>query len=101
MFMAQVAGDPPVDRSPFDELMTKEEIVQALRESYEYGETALAGLTDDNAMEMIPWRNDTEVQRWFPLLYNIVDNASHYGNLVVYVRINGMVPPRTAARQRM
>jgi hypothetical protein len=23
----------------------------------------------------------------------------HYGNLVVYVRLNGMVPPRTAARQ--
>ncbi len=28
----------------------------------------------------------------------IQDNMNHYGNLVVYVRLNGLVPPRSAAR---
>jgi hypothetical protein len=29
-----------------------------------------------------------------------MDNMNHYGNLVVYVRLKGMVPPRTAERQQ-
>ena len=26
------------------------------------------------------------------------DNMNHYGNLVVYLRLNGLVPPRSAGR---
>jgi hypothetical protein len=28
----------------------------------------------------------------------IQDNMNHYGNLVVYLRLNGIVPPRSAPR---
>jgi len=38
------------------------------------------------------------VQRWSFILGAIQDNMNHYGNLVVYVRMNGLVPPRTANR---
>lgn len=47
---------------------------------------------------MVAFRNN-QVPRWQPILAVIVDKMDHYGNLVVYVRLNGMVPPRTAARQ--
>ena len=32
------------------------------------------------------------------LLLAIQDNMNHYGNLVVYLRLNGLVPPRSAGR---
>ena len=49
---------------------------------------------------MIPGRGGQQQLRWAPILVNIIDNMNHYGNLVVYVRLKGMVPPRTAARQQ-
>jgi hypothetical protein len=53
-------------------------------------------MTDATAVEKITMRGKPVV-RWYPALYNIQDSMDHYGNLVVYVRLNGLVPPRTAA----
>jgi uncharacterized damage-inducible protein DinB len=97
-YMSMVAKDPPPDRPKLEALQTREEILQALRDSYAYGEKTLAALTDETAVEKIILRGQSVV-RWYPVLYNIQDNMDHYGNLVVYVRLNGMVPPKTAARQ--
>jgi uncharacterized damage-inducible protein DinB len=97
-YMSMVAGDPPPDRAKFESLESRDEILKALRSSYEYGEKTLAALTDAKAVEKISMRGQSVV-RWYPVLYNIQDNMDHYGNLVVYVRLNGMTPPKTAARQ--
>jgi uncharacterized damage-inducible protein DinB len=97
-YMSMVAKDPPPDRTKLEALQTRKEIMQALRDSYAYGEKTLAALTDETAVETIILRGQSVV-RWYPVLYNIQDNMDHYGNLVVYVRLNGMVPPKTAARQ--
>jgi uncharacterized damage-inducible protein DinB len=97
MFLSQVAGESSGDLSRFNNLKTRAEVLRALRESYEYGAKILAGLNEQTAMEMISFRNN-RVPRFAPILSNISDNQNHYGNLVVYVRLNGMVPPRTASR---
>jgi uncharacterized damage-inducible protein DinB len=77
-------------------MTSPDEIMKALRESYAYGERTLANLTDEKAVEKISFRGQSVV-RWYPVLFNIQDSMDHYGNLVVYVRLNGLVPPRTAA----
>jgi uncharacterized damage-inducible protein DinB len=97
-YMSMVAGDPAPDRAKLEAMQSRDEILKALRDSYAYGERTLAGLTDEKAVEKITMRGQSVV-RWYPVLYNIQDNMDHYGNLVVYVRLNGMVPPKTAARQ--
>ena len=97
-YMSMVAGDPSPDRAKLEAIHPPDEILKALRESYAYGERTLSALTDAKAVETITLRGQT-VLRWFPVLHNIQDNMNHYGNLVVYVRLNGMVPPKTAARQ--
>jgi uncharacterized damage-inducible protein DinB len=97
-YMTMVAGDPPPDRPKLEAMQGRDEILKALRDSYAYGERTLASLTDEKAVERITLRGQSVV-RWYPVLYNIQDNMDHYGNLVVYVRLNGMVPPKTAARQ--
>jgi len=97
-YMSMVAGDPAPDRAKIESMKSREEIMKALRESYAYGDRTLAALTDEKAVEKINMRGQSVV-RWYPVLYNIQDNMDHYGNLVVYIRLNGMVPPKTAARQ--
>lgn len=99
-YMAQAAGEAaPVDMSAINKLQHRDDIVKALNDSYEYGEKVWAGMTDQKAMEMVPGRGGRQM-RWTWILANIVDNMDHYGNLVVYVRLNGMVPGRTAAQQQ-
>lgn len=99
MYMGFVTGDPPRDMTRINNLKTRAEILKAINESYDYGAKALAGLDDPKAVEMISMRNQ-QVPRWAAVLAVIVDNMDHYGNLVVYMRLNGIVPPRTAARQQ-
>jgi uncharacterized damage-inducible protein DinB len=95
-FMSMVAGEPAPDKAKFEALKSRDELTKALAESYAFGEHTLATLTDAKAVEKITMRGQSVV-RWYPILYNIQDSMDHYGNLVVYVRLNGLVPPRTAA----
>src|SRR5436305_10230417 len=95
-FMSLVAGDPAPDKAKIEALKSRDESTKALSESYAFGARTLAALTDAKAVEKVTMRGQS-VLRWYPVLYNIQDSMAHYGNLVVYVRLNGLVPPRTAA----
>jgi len=73
---------------------TKAEIVKALRESLAYCDKAFAALTDRTAGEMVPAAFGTgQTSRASALLGNIGHLQEHYGNLVTYFRLKGMVPP--------
>ena len=98
-FMSMVAGTPAPDKAKFEALKSRDELTTALAESYAFGVRTLADLTDTKAVEKISMRGKPVV-RWYPALYNIQDSMDHYGNLVVYVRLNGLVPPRTAAASK-
>ncbi len=93
-FMGVVTGER---QNPPANLRTKAEIVKALNDSYDYGAKALAGLNDRTALEMIRM-GQRQTPRWSMALMNIVDNMDHYGNLVVYMRLNGIVPPSSQPR---
>ena len=41
----------------------------------------------------------TNTVRGAVLMYNITHNDEHYGNLAVYMRLKGHVPPSTARAQ--
>jgi DinB family protein len=68
---------------------TKANIVKALNESIAYCDAAYDALTDKTAGEMISG-NTARAQR---LISNAGHLQEHYGNLVTYFRIKGMVPP--------
>jgi len=98
-FMSMVTGDPAPDKAKFEVLKSRDELTKALSESYALGERTLAALTDAKAVEKITMRGQSVV-RWYPVLYNLQDSMNHYGNLVVYIRLSGLVPPRTAAASK-
>jgi uncharacterized damage-inducible protein DinB len=95
LFFGRVTGENL--GNPAQNLKSRDELVKALKDSYDYGAKAWAGLTEEKALEMIEVRGQ-KVQRWSAILGAIQDNMNHYGNLVVYVRLNGLVPPRSAGR---
>jgi uncharacterized damage-inducible protein DinB len=72
-------------------LSTKAQLVPALKAAFAYCDTAYAQLTDASAAEPLPaGRGRTH----FGMLnWNTWHTWEHYGNVVVYLRIKGFVPP--------
>ena len=96
LFFGRVVGESR--GNPAQNLTARAELLQALRESYEYGVKAWEKLNEQNALELVEGRGGQKIQRWSNVLLAIQDNMNHYGNLVVYLRMNGVVPPRSAGR---
>ncbi len=73
--------------------MTKADLEKALADSFALCDKAFAAVTEANMME----RNGNR-SKIGTLVYNTSHVNEHYGNLVTYMRLNGLVPPNTAAR---
>ena len=84
----------------YNNLKTRDELLKALGEAYDYGDNVLADLTDQNAMDMVSGMRSERMTRVEAALVAFEDQMDHYGNFVVYLRINGVVPPDTANAQQ-
>jgi uncharacterized damage-inducible protein DinB len=71
---------------------TKDEISAAVKEAFAYCDKAYAALTDANASEPVKFFG-SERTRMNVLQFNTAHNFEHYGNLVTYLRLKGIVPP--------
>ncbi len=91
VFCAPARGEKtPYEEDYFEKsTKTKAEVVKALNDSIAYCDAAYTALTDRTAAEMIA-TNTARAQR---LIANAGHLQEHYGNLVTYFRIKGMVPP--------
>jgi uncharacterized damage-inducible protein DinB len=73
---------------------TKAQIVNALNDSIAYCDAAYTALTDRTAADLLPMPfGMKDAGRASPLIRNVGHYQEHYGNLVTYLRIKGMVPP--------
>jgi uncharacterized damage-inducible protein DinB len=71
---------------------TKAELTAALRNAFAYCGRAYDGLTDASANETVKAYGQ-ERNKLGVLWFNVSHNLEHYGNLVVYMRMKGIVPP--------
>ena len=78
---------------------TKNEIVAALKAAFAYCDAIYAGMTDAKAVEMIPAFGGAKITRLSMLDFNMSHTMEHYGNLVTYMRIQGMVPPSSESQK--
>jgi uncharacterized damage-inducible protein DinB len=72
---------------------TKEEIVAYLRESFAYAGKVLEGLTPANALDPVSGPYGGQSTRLGISTLAIWHASDHYGQAVVYLRMNGIVPP--------
>jgi uncharacterized damage-inducible protein DinB len=78
---------------------TKTEIVAALKAAFAYCDAIYAGMTDAKAVEMIPAFGGAKITRLSMLDFNMSHTMEHYGNLVTYMRIQGIVPPSSESQK--
>ena len=73
---------------------SKAEIMKLLQDSFVYAHKAFATITEKNLVEQIPALsgNGTTTRLWLATLL-IGHDRDHYGQLVVYLRMNGIIPP--------
>ncbi|HEX5068574.1 MAG TPA: DinB family protein [Vicinamibacterales bacterium] len=89
----------PKSEDAFDSLATKPAIVKAWDESVAYCDAAFKSLTDKTAVEMIDMPfGGGKGTRMAALLGNVGHLNEHYGNLVTYMRLKGIVPPTSRGR---
>ncbi len=71
---------------------SKADLIAALNTAFAYCDKAYDSMTDASATQTIKlFGNDAP--RMSALMVNNMHNMEHYGNLVTYMRIKGIVPP--------
>ncbi len=75
-----------------DELKTKAEIIQFLKDSFAVGHRAAKTLTPENAVEQLPFFRGSTA-RLYIASGAVIHAADEYGQMVEYLRMNGIVPP--------
>jgi len=77
---------------------TKADLEKVLAESFAYCDKVYAALTDADAAKIIktPFAGDLPKRSF--LDFNTAHEFEHYGNLVTYMRIKGLVPPSSEPR---
>ena len=88
---------PPEDceKGGHEPAKTKPELIKYLKDSFDYSNHVLATLTAKNALERVEGRYagpNTKLGISVVAVWHITD---HYGQLVEYLRMNGIVPPMT------
>jgi uncharacterized damage-inducible protein DinB len=85
-------GEPERSEDEFEKSMgTKAQLVAALRASSDYCRRAYAQ-SDADAARSVTMYGESHTRMW-ALALNATHDAEHYGNLITYLRIKGMVPP--------
>ncbi len=91
--LGEKAPDTGGENGP-DSIKTKAEIVKYLKESFLLGHRALAGVTTENLIQPIANPFGPRPVTRLALGTTIIGHCfDHYGQMVVYLRMNGIVPP--------
>ena len=76
--------------------LSKDDLLKGYKESVERCNKAFAAVTEANMAERAsPTSPRSKIGA---LIYNTSHTNEHYGNIVTYMRLNGMVPPSSAPR---
>lgn len=80
-------------------LSKKPELLTALKDAFAYCDGAYEALTDASAADPAKFGKMT-MDKFEMLNWNLWHTWEHYGNVVVYLRMNGLVPPTSEPRKK-
>jgi len=92
------AEGTPVDKGIEKTAKTKAEISAAVKEAFAYCDAQFAKMTDDSAAEPMSFFGH-KLARLSIMDFNTAHTMEHYGNLVTYMRIKGIVPPSSEGQK--
>ncbi len=80
-------------------LKTKAEIVQYLKDSFALGHRAISGITSENEVTPLPKPVSPFLSTRLAIaMIGTFHPKDHYGQMVEYLRMNGIVPPASRPR---
>ena len=98
LIWSAITGDPVrtdiTDVNGPASIKTKADILEYLKSSFAEGRKAISTLTEKNEMDMIEFRG-RNLPKLDLVFYALTHANEHYGQMVVYLRMCGIVPPAT------
>jgi len=98
MFCSAVLGEknpaPGIEKSK----TSKADLVQALKDAVAYCDKAYDGMTDAQAAQIVKFFGQDRAKVTV-LTFNSMHDMEHYGNIVTYLRLKGLVPPSSEGRR--
>jgi hypothetical protein len=74
---------------------SKAELLKYLRDSFDYGDKVLTTINEKNRMDRVEGRYGGPNTKLGMAVIAVWHIADHYGQIVYYLRLNGIVPPPT------
>jgi uncharacterized damage-inducible protein DinB len=91
-FCGVVAEGKSVSKNVEHTATSKADVTSALKEAFAYCDATYDKLTDANAAELVSFFGQ-KITKLGAMDFNFAHNMEHYGNLVTYMRLKGIVPP--------
>jgi uncharacterized damage-inducible protein DinB len=97
LIWSPITGEKPPDtvndgKGP-ENMKAKADIIAYLKDSFAFGHKAVATLNESNLVQPIARANNKTTTRLFLSTFAAAHAFDHYGQLVEYLRMNGVVPP--------
>jgi uncharacterized damage-inducible protein DinB len=98
MICATASGEANPNSADVEKTMTaKADLVKALKDSFTFCDKAYQ-IADSKALEEVTLFGSLKTNRVGALAFNAAHDMEHYGNIVTYMRLKGMVPPSSQPR---
>jgi uncharacterized damage-inducible protein DinB len=102
LIWSPIMGEKPPDtvndgKGP-DTMKSKADIIKYLKDSFAFGHKAVATLNSANLVEPIKSGSGRPTTRLFLATFAPAHCFDHYGQLVEYLRMNGIVPPASRGK---
>jgi uncharacterized damage-inducible protein DinB len=91
-FFGAFGVKPTIDPKSLEKLTSKDDVIQALKDSFVFAQRATETMTVQNAFEEIQSRDGANT-RTSIAAFSLEHTNDHYGQLIEYLRMNGIVPP--------
>lgn len=94
-----LTSTPAPQSAPVTETSPKQQLIDALKASFNYCDAALGPLQDSQLGESITFFGGAKKPRARALLELAADLADHYSQMAMYLRLNGLLPPSAKPRK--
>ncbi len=100
LFCSTASGEKNPDLKIEKSKTSKADLVAALKDGFAYCDKVYDSMTDAASTQTVKFFGN-DVPKYAVLSVNIGHNMEHYGNLVTYMRIKGIVPPTSEQQGAM
>lgn len=100
LFTQVAEGKKPVDDESRSHYPTKAAVVAYVKKSFADGATEIKAKSDQGLTKTVVDAESGQMLQIVDLAYELIEHSGeHYGQLVVYYRIAGLVPPESRPRK--